>query len=60
MDVQTGRMLSAVEVARRLGVEVSHVYRLIFAGDLRGGPTSERVVRVRESDLQAYLRRRDA
>ncbi len=54
--METARMLSTVEVARRLGVEVSEVYRLIFSGRLRAGPTDQRVVRVRESDLKSYLK----
>ena len=59
MTMRTDRLLSTVEAARRLDVDVSDVYRLIFAGELRGEPTAERVVRIRESDLAAYLDGRD-
>lgn len=41
-------------MARRLGADV---YRLLFAGELDGGPGTDRLVYISEVSVDAYLKR---
>ena len=49
--------LRSTEVARRLGIDGADVYRLLFAGELDGGPGSDGLVYVSEASVDAYLER---
>ena len=55
-EVMTGGLRST-EVARRLGLDGADVYRLLFAGDLEGGPGSDGLVYFSEASVDAYLER---
>ena len=48
-------LLTIAEVAQRMGISKSGVYRRIAGGDLRAIRISDRAMRVLESDLQAYV-----
>ena len=45
------------EAARRLGIDGADVYRLLFAGELDGGPGEDGLVYVSEASVIAYLER---
>lgn len=49
------RLLTVPEVAERLSVGRLTVYTWIRNGDLRGVKLAKRAVRVRTSDLEAFL-----
>ena len=49
--------LRSPEVARRLGLDGDDVYRLLFAGDLDGGPGRDGLVYFSEASIVAYLER---
>ena len=49
--------LRVPEVARRLGIDGTEVYDLIFQGDLEAGKGKDGLVYVRESALEDYARR---
>jgi len=49
--------LRSPEVARRLGIDGSDVYRLLFAGELEGGPGPDGLVYMSEASVEAYLER---
>ena len=46
--------LRVPEVARRLGIDGTDVYDLIFQGDLQAGKGEDGLVYVRESALEDY------
>ncbi len=48
------------EVARRLGIDGTDVYDLIFRGELAAAKCKNGLVCVRESDLEDYQRRHNA
>lgn len=48
-------LLTIAEVAERMGVSKSGVYRRIAGGDLRAIRIGDRAMRVLESDLLAYV-----
>ena len=48
-------LLTIAEVAARMGISKSAVYRRIAGGELRAIRITARAVRVVEADLQAYL-----
>lgn len=52
-----GTGLRSPEVARRLGIDGADVYRLLFAGELEGGPGADGLVYMSEASVQAYLGR---
>jgi hypothetical protein len=52
--------LTTVDAARRLGVDVSAVYALIFSGRLLGGPDRSGDVKVEASSVEALLRTGEA
>jgi excisionase family DNA binding protein len=52
------RILTTSEVARRLHVTPSTVFRWIKAGWLKSSPTAGRHNRIREEDLQQFMRER--
>jgi hypothetical protein len=52
--------LRVPEVARRLGIDGTEVYDLIFQGDLEAGKGKDGLVYVRVSALEDYQRRRSA
>jgi excisionase family DNA binding protein len=55
-DMESGdRLLSTKEAAAFLGVSVRHLTRMISAKDLPAVRLSERVLRVKYSDLVAYV-----
>jgi hypothetical protein len=54
VDVRSAELLTTPQVARRLGVTPAAVYRLIFAGALRGGPGEDGLVYVSADDLDRY------
>lgn len=45
------------EAARRLGIDGADVYRLLFAGELEGGPARDGLVYFDEASLAAYVER---
>ena len=49
--------LRSPEVARRLGIDGADVYRLLFVGDLDGGPGRDGLVYFSEASVDAYLER---
>ena len=49
--------LRSPEVARRLGIDGADVYRLLFAGELDGGPGSDGLVYISAVSVDAYLKR---
>ena len=55
MSDVTDAGLRSPEVARRLGISGSDVYRLIFAGELDGRPDADGIVYVSEASVEAYL-----
>lgn len=50
------RGLRSPEVAHLLGLSGEEVYRLIFAGELDGGPDREGIVQVTAASVDTYLR----
>jgi len=57
MPDATDARLRSPEVARRLGIDGPDVYRLLFAGELEGGPGSDGLVYISEASIEAYLER---
>lgn len=57
MTRTTDARIRAPEAAKRLGIRGRDVYRLIFAGELDGGPDEDGIVYVTEVSVQAYLDR---
>jgi hypothetical protein len=55
-EVTTGGLRST-EVASRLGLDGADVYRLLFAGELDGGPGTHGLVYFNEASVDAYLSR---
>ena len=53
----TDEALRIPEVARRLGIDGSEVYDLIFSGELVAGKGTDGLVYVRESAVADYTRR---
>ena len=49
--------LRSTEVARRLGLDGADAYRLLFVGELDGGPGSDGLVYFSEASVDAYLDR---
>ena len=47
----------ATEAARRLGIDGADAYRMLFAGELDGGPGRDGVVYFDEASIEAYLER---
>jgi len=47
----------STEAARRLGIDGADVYRMLFAGELDGGPGQDGVVYFDEASIDAYLER---
>jgi hypothetical protein len=45
------------EAARRLGIDGTDAYRMLFAGELDGGPGKDGVVYFDEASIDAYLER---
>lgn len=59
MQDQEDRLLTAAESARRLGLKISTIRRMTYAGELPVvRPTGKRAVRYRHSDLESLLRMR--
>lgn len=55
---ETPALLKVEEVARRLAIDPSTVYRLIKEKDLRGCRVAEGSVRVAEADLARFIKQR--
>jgi len=53
----TSAGLRSPDVARRLGIDGADVYRLLFAGELDGGPGTDGLVYISEASVDAYLER---
>ena len=47
----------STEAARRLGIDGAEVYRMLFAGELAGGPGRDGMVYFDEASIDAYLER---
>ncbi len=47
----------STEAARRLGIDGADVYRMLFAGELEGGPAKDGIVYFDEASIDAYLER---
>ena len=47
----------STEAARRLGMDGANVYRMLFAGELEGGPGRDGMVYFDETSINAYLER---
>ncbi len=45
------------EAARRLGIDGADVYRMLFLGELQGGPSKDGMVYFEEASIEAYLER---
>ena len=45
------------EAARRLGIDGADAYRMLFAGELEGGPGKDGMVYFDEASIDAYLTR---
>jgi hypothetical protein len=45
------------EAARRLGIDGADVYRMLFAGELEGGPGKDGMVYFDEASIDAYVER---
>ncbi|MDP9419395.1 MAG: helix-turn-helix domain-containing protein [Actinomycetota bacterium] len=45
------------EAARRLGIDGADVHRMLFAGELEGGPGRDGMVYFDEASIDAYLER---
>lgn len=56
IEVANARLRSP-EVARRIGIDGADVYRLVFAGELDGGPEKDGLVYVTEASVERYLER---
>lgn len=56
VEVASGGLRSP-EVARRLGIAGADVYRLLFAGELDGGPGADGLVYISEASVEGYLER---
>jgi hypothetical protein len=54
--IADAKMRSA-EVAARLGISGADVYRLLFAGELRGAPSVDGIVYFSRQSVDAYLTR---
>jgi len=52
----TDQLFRIPEVARRLGIDGTEVYELIFQGELKAGKGQDGLVYVRESALAEYMR----
>lgn len=48
--------MTAPEAARRLGIAGAEVYRLVFRGELDGGPADDGAVRISVRSVDRYLR----
>ena len=55
-DIMTDGLRSP-DVARRLGLDGPDVYRLLFAGELEGGPGRDGLVYFAEASVESYLER---
>ena len=61
MHDQEDRLLTAQEAGRFLGLQISTIRRMTYAGQLPVvRPTGQRAVRYRRTDLEALLRMRTA
>ena len=47
----------STEAARRLGIDGADVYRMLFAGELNGGPGRDGMVYFDEASIDSYLER---
>ncbi len=47
----------STEAARRLGIDGADAYRMLFAGELDGGPGRDGVVYFDDASIEAYLER---
>jgi hypothetical protein len=47
----------STEAARRLGIDGADAYRMLFAGELDGGPGRDGMVYFDEASIDAYLER---
>ncbi len=47
----------STEAARRLRIDGADVYRMLFAGELEGGPGKDGIVYFDEASIDAYLER---
>lgn len=45
------------EAAKRLGIDGAHAYRMLFEGELDGGPGRDGIVYFDEASIRAYLER---
>ena len=52
-----GSGVRSTEAARRLGIDGADVYRMLFAGELEGGPGKDGIVYFDEASIDAYLER---
>jgi hypothetical protein len=52
--VDTDQLLTTPEAGRLLGITPADVYRLIFAGELAGGPDRTGIVKVSASAIDRY------
>jgi hypothetical protein len=57
MAGRTDATLRSVDVAARLGILGEDAYRLLFAGELEGGPDADGIVYFSERSVNAYLDR---
>jgi excisionase family DNA binding protein len=57
-ESERGKLLSTAEVAERLGLSQRMVQLLIKEGEIPAFRASIRVWRVREADLEEYIRQR--
>lgn len=53
--MRTDAKVTVPEAARRLGLPGGQVYRLVFRGELEGGPAEDGAVYVSVASLERYL-----
>lgn len=51
------RRLTTPDAAQRPGLEPEDIYRLLFDGELEGGPGADGIVRVSEGVIAEYAER---
>ena len=60
MAMQGDDLVSVPEAARRLELDGVHIYELLFAGQIRGGPGADGSVRVSLESIRDHINREPA
>jgi excisionase family DNA binding protein len=54
MKTMASEDLTTVEAARRIGVTPEEIYRLVFSGELNGGPDRDGTVRIAPDEVERF------